>query len=289
MLVSRSRRTVTKRLMGLNERNSKLYSDYVEYLQKSGKGKTTITNYSNKVLNFLETLREDQKIEDTPFVIMEDFISAAQAESSFNNRVYALKNFWRYLSEEKGLSLLISSDKLGSIVFSPGDVRQSIQRGAVPLTIEQVVLIRDTYKRDNENKRLFTFEMIYRHEVKWNDLAKCHRKNYSPENREFKITKNKSINIDDYIADLIERDDAILDRVSMSGHQYRLVDMSELLGRDVRWIDIEKTHDKNFVACPRCQKENEMQADNWVLVSVNENHTKWLVCKSCVEQGESND
>ncbi|REJ07913.1 hypothetical protein [Halobacillus trueperi] len=279
---------VSRRLNKMNDRSRALYLSYINYLEKSGKSKGTINVYSNKVLNFLELLPRDQLIHKLSFSQVEDFIGIAETESSYNGRVYVMGSFIDFLVNHENISLKINVEKVRSLVFSTREVRKSTQGGAVPLSIEQVVLIRETYKRNQDYKRLFTFEMIYRHAAKWNQLAKCTNKNYDSNTKEFRIGKNKKLRIDNYIASLIEKAPSIINSPVRPGHRYRLNDMGELLGRVVRWIDIDDTHDKHFVSCPRCQGEVELQADNWVLMSIDENETKWLVCKSCVQKGVDN-
>lgn len=58
--------------------------------------------------------------------------------------------------------------------------------------------------------------------------------------------------------------------------------------RQLRYLDISKTHEAYFIKCPNCGMEYENISSNWALAKVDFSNDYYLVCAKC-KGGPSNE
>ncbi|NOU72540.1 hypothetical protein GC098_14075 [Paenibacillus sp. LMG 31458] len=275
-------------------KNRTLYLGYEKWLDNHPKKYQigTKSQMSNNALNLLAAY-PDINADSLDMRNIEEFVGGVARASSNNNKINYTKNFLVYLVEN-GTELSFSPDVLNGYLFKNNEVKDDFQEERQPLTIEQIILIRNVFKTDYV--RLFVFEMVYQYGLKLNELHQCIEKNYDFENRNFQLKgRSEPLQVNERIHQIIVNNKKVLKLVNSNTNQDRLSEIGKklqelgLMDRLVRWKDVDETRNVNFFKCPRCREIYENTPDNWALIQYesDETETKWIVCKKTCSQGAS--
>ncbi|WP_126425181.1 hypothetical protein [Brevibacillus marinus] len=278
----KSKLTIEERLNNLSQKNREYYKKFIDYLVLEKKSEGTITQYSNVVINFLETFL-DRDVTNILFSEINDFLKRFKNPNNYNKNVYAISSFYNFLSNKNTLSFDLS--QLKNLTFRKEDVRKEATRLPNPLTIKQIVQLRELLRLTGDYKKTYSFEMVYTYGLELGELEQCTEQNYDISTRTFTLD-SKKITVNETIHNLITRHPNLLKVVSANAHQYRFQEMGKLIGREIKWQDINATRKRNFFVCPICQNDYENTPDHWVIVKYDNDDTKWIVCRSCGLSGD---
>ncbi|WP_372812726.1 hypothetical protein, partial [Paenibacillus sp.] len=283
-------------LQQLSDTNKNWYFGYEQWLNNHPKrytenSKTQMCNNAIRLLaSFPKTNPDNLSVTD-----IEEFIGGADRAASNNNKVNFTKNFFIYLVES-GAKLSFSPDDLNGYLFKNNEIKGDSKEEKRPLTISEIILIRNVFKTDYV--RLFVFEMVYQYGFNLDELHQCIEKNYDFENRTFHIKgRNYPVKVSERIHQIIVKNARILRPVNRQENQDRLSVIGKklqelgLMNRIVRWKDVEETRNNNFFKCPGCGDIYENTPDNWAIIQYesDENGTKWIVCKNTCAKGAKHE
>jgi hypothetical protein len=281
-------------LQSLSDKSQKWYLGYEVWLDNHPKNYKTGTKsqMSNNALNLLAAY-PDINADVLNIRNIEEFVGYVDRASSNNNKINYTKNFLVYLVEN-GAELSFSPDVLNGYLFKNNELKDDLQEERQPLTIDQIILIRNVFKQDYV--RLFVFEMVYQYGLKLNELQQCIEKNYDFEKRSFQLkSRNQPLQVNERVHQMILNNKKVLKHVNSNTNQDRLSDIGKklqelgLMDRLVRWRDVDETRNVNFLKCPGCREIYENTPDHWAIIQYesDETYTKWIVCQKTCAQGAS--
>lgn len=271
------------RLNITSEKNREWYIDFEKRLIKENSKKTT-TQYLNAVIN-LFTFYEHKDIDLILPQDIQNFLYQFNKASTYNNKYYAIKSFFIYLSKETRLRFDVS--ELSEFKFSSAEVKSDYSNVASPLTIEEIVRLRKSLEQNLDNKRWLTFELVYQYGFTLEEAARCTKKTYDTVTRRFSFKPELQMN--DLVHSLISLDLLPDNKVRTSTPQLRINELERHLDRKVKYSDLIKTRKRTFLKCPKCGAPTECVPSNWVIFEFSIDYSKWMVCKEHCGIGENNE
>lgn len=271
-----------KKIKKAKDNNQKWFNLYLEYLIKSSTSNTTITNYVSALSNFIVYLGE-KEIQDVTLQDMDNYLKLKfESIRTRNNRVEYFRKFFVYLDKHSNTNIQINN--FSSLIDKEKEMGTD-KRTAKPLTIHEVIKIREILKNEEKYTMWLTFELIYNQGLKLNELASISKKNYNKQESILYI-KGKAIQLNPLLQYLIADMDA-LPEISLgpNGYQYRITEIGTKIGRGLIWRDIISTREKHFFKCPSCDQLYENNPDLWAIYHYKIDNSKWMICRNCAEKG----
>jgi hypothetical protein len=278
---------VDYRLEKTTEKNKIFYKDWIEYITNVEElGSRTVNAYRGTILQIFEYSNYDE-VTNIDFDTITEFLFESKAMSTFNAKHSHIKSFFVFVNQKANLSFDIN--ELDTKKFTNTEIKENAKRKPVPLSIDEIIQIRNSLMRNQEYDRLLTFELTYQYGLKLEEISECHRKNYDPASRTFTINKTKKqIRLTDDLHYLTTLKEDVIPpkKYRFSAFQYRIEKISDVIDRDskLKWQDISETRKKFLFTCPRCGEAFESVPQNWVIFEYNIDKSKWIVCKSCGEK-----
>lgn len=266
--------------------NKEYFFDFLQLLkQEMDKGDLqydSVTQYINKVINVLEFFdkyemgMEQVTIEDIKFYAEE---TSRDTDSLFKN---ALKRLLRLINSRN--NALITENEIDEL-----EVRKKPPRKSSPLSIDEIIDIRNSLSRKNEYKLLFTFEMFYTYGVTLGEIVRFGRETYSEKDHTFTVSQNRVIKLSKVIVDLVEENPELLERKGRGAFSGYRKDIGSFINSEKNkrekftWNDIQSTRETFFPTCPLCSEKYPNSGEFWVLVEYeyDEYKRKWLYCRDC--------
>lgn len=155
-------------------------------------------------------------------------------------------------------------------------------RKPIPLSIREVVALRELLRESQNYSMLFVFEVIYRYGLQMKDMVQLYKKNYDDVTHTFTINRNLSIQVDEDIHQLILNNSVLSDRkFNITTFDYRINEIRKLFRKDFLYKDIYQTHKMHFIPCPICETPTKNTPSLWAILEFEEDKSQWMVCKSC--------
>lgn len=275
---------VEDRVSKSSKKNQKFFYDYLEFEVNVKEAKeSSLKNYRSTIVNFYEYINHEE-IDSTPIERIEEFLLQIDNIRTFTNKLNNLKSFFSYLNNVTRLPFEIN--ELHQLMFPREEIRNAEKREAIPLSIEELVMLRNKLEKNKDYKKLFTLEMLYYYGLNPTEVSQCNINSYDKEKKIFQL-KDKKIEINERILNLFSFNGVLLP-LTRSAVIYRLSEIGALLNRPLTPSDIAKTRDLYFFTCPSCKKGYENNPKNWAILEYYIDHSKWMVCKYCAV-GEYNE
>jgi len=261
---------------------------YFEFWRKNTtKTGDSYTQYESEIIRFIEYF-EIQKKAVTQVVsedINEYILTIKRSRVGYVFRA-SLIEFFNIIKEISPTSIEVS-------FFSNLKIKK-IEREAKPLSIDDVLRIRNKLATNDTYYLLFAFEVFYVHGITISEVGQLNDSTYSLPNHTFSFLteekKEKTIKFNDNIAQLIEDHPDLLEKRKSSNYFKYIRQISEVVqfkGRDkIIWGDIKETRDTLFLTCPQCKEKYPNSAEFWALIEFKEdiNKTHWIYCKECADE-----
>ncbi|MBL8077711.1 MAG: hypothetical protein JNM55_07105 [Anaerolineales bacterium] len=166
-------------------------------------------------------------------------------------------------------------------------------RSASPLSILEIIQIRNKLRKENDYKLLFIFEMFFTQGLELDQFQQIASEDFSiNENRFYSPTGVTKVLGKALIELLTTHSDLPEAKVrgTIQGHIRKIGELIESINREKRdkliWQDIMETRDKYFPLCPECEEKYPNTEDFWVLLEhqFDESKTRWLLCGNCAKK-----
>lgn len=259
-----------------------------EYLKTNPK-------YSNNkesiVLPFLEHL-EKEGLSTIKIQLDQILVYAKTLPHKKNNTLrIALVEFFTNVAKTTKIEL--NPERLDDTLRKLQQESYNEERKAKVLTVENVVKIRNELSAKNNYKILFAFEMFYIHGLTLGDVEQFDRSHYSQNENIFRFKskgKQKETKLSIVITNLINKHPDLLNAKGRTTYSNYMQDISSTVkfqDRDkIIQKDIEKTRNKYFPTCPKCEQKFPNSAEFWALVEFEEDihKTHWIYCRDCAAE-----
>ncbi|MBH0162072.1 hypothetical protein [Fictibacillus sp. 26RED30] len=244
------------------------------------------------VENYLSTVRklfEFYKHQDIHTILITDlskFLNQYEKLSYRNDKIEHLKSFFAYLIEEGVDFKYPVIDEINKNRIQKNQLSEEEKRQPNPLTIREIIALRQLLKNMERFTLLFTFELVYRYGLRMKDLVHVYEKNYEESNRTLTINKDLIVLEEDVHQLLLKPKVLSKSKLKVSTFDYRITEIKKLFGREnFLHKDIYQTHKLHYLPCPICNKPTKNTPSLWTILEYEEDNSQWLVCKSCALEG----
>jgi hypothetical protein len=271
-----------KKIEKSSPRNKKWFYDYRSHIQDIGGAE----NY----LSTIRTLYKFYNHQDIHFIVATDFsmfLTQFENLGYRNDKIEHLKSFFSFLMEEGVLFNYPIIEELNEHRTQKNQLNEEEKRQPIPLSIKEVVGLRQLLQKSERHTLLFTFELIYRYGLRMKDLVHINKKNYKESNRTFTINK-ELLKIDEDLHQLILKPKVLSEnKLLVTAFDYRIGEIKKLFGRKYfLYKDIYQTHKSHYLPCPICKTPTKNSPSLWAILEYEEDNSQWLVCKSCALKGD---
>jgi hypothetical protein len=269
------------RIKNLNDTTRALFNKFNETLEKEDLSKGSRSQYVNKVINFLEHFNNID-IKQITLADINTYLSTINKGNTRNLTVGALKKFYSILEED--FEFQLTPDLLIDLMINRKELEKDTRK-PIPLTIEEIISIRQILLLKNDYRRLYVFEMFYIYGLELEQITKCNETSYNTVTKTFKL-KNFSFTVNKQISDLINKYPNLLKSKDSATYQGNIQEIGQKIGRSLISKDIIETRNRYFITCPKCNKKYPNIAEHWVLFEYEEELSKnrWFVCSLCSEK-----
>ncbi len=261
-----------------------------DYLKASTDNPKYLNNKESIILPFLEHFEKEKISADRiQYDQILTYVRKLRRKKKETLRI-ALVDFFSHTSKTKKIAF--DPRKLDTSLKELQQELHDDKRDAKALLPEAIIEIRNTLRHKNKYQLLFTFEMFYTHGVTLDEIEQFGADCYSKAKGIFTFiptekTKKGRIKLSESIVQLIKEQPDLLkqkERAAYLAHIKGINDNVDLGIRDkIVSKDIEKTRNKFFPTCPKCEKKFPNSAEFWALVEFEEDTYKkhWIYCKDC--------
>jgi site-specific recombinase XerD len=237
--------------------------------------------YVSKIIQLLEYFDDDDFFED---IKINDIIAYAEDEGKTINVTF--KAALRYLisSTEKNNSFSITAEEVDDLSTK----QKTKTREASPLSIEEIIAIRNDLQAKDKHLNTFIFEMFFTYGIKLKEFRSLKKVQFSLEELTFTSKESKTKILSREIVHLLKiYDDLPSNKVSAVQRKINFIGEILKPKRDkLIWGDIIATRAKNFPTCPKCEENYPNTDEYWALIEYESDsyQKKWLFCRRCAEK-----
>ncbi|OLN22551.1 hypothetical protein BTO30_09620 [Domibacillus antri] len=275
--------SVDERIEKSSVKNIKWFYRFREYIVNENK--SGIQNYLSNI-RLLYEFYNHKDIDTIQLSDIQDFLLRNANLNTINIDTNRIKVFFNFISND-GATLNFIIEDLKEFISTKKELDKEEKRGPLPLSIKEVIVLRQLLSQKEKYAFLFTFEMVYRYGLKSKELLSLYSKNYNIETKTFFINKELSVQVDEDIHNFIINHNVIpLKKFNVTGYIYRITEMGKIFGRELIHKDIYQTHINHFLPCPICHNKIQNNPTLWAILEFEEDNSQWLVCKACAMKGE---
>ena len=271
------------------EHNGNYFSAYLDYLEKDDKLKDgSKKTYLGKITPFLKIL---DKLE----IDLKNITGTDEIKKYADEENIAIEE--GFLNALAGLFLVAGS--LATLQITEEEIKKIPKkkepfRQAIPLTISEVIQIRNKLQARNEYHLAFVFEVFFTYGITLDQFENIEKENFLLEENIFILSPSEGYILSKIIVELLKAHNDLPNhkvRVTTQGH---IRDIGSFIKRDkLIWQDIIKTRTEYFPVCPDCQFRYPNTDEFWALLEyeLDASKSRWLYCRKCMNKrlgGESN-
>lgn len=269
--------------------NKACFSAYLDYIEKeSNLSDGSKKGYLSKVTPFLKYL-DKLKIPIESIKTTEVIEQYAKEENKDVDPgfISALSGFFSVARNT--VNIQITEEEIKNIQKTEG----ISSRTASPLTILEIIQIRNKLKKENDYKLLFIFEMFFTQGLELDQFQQIEAKDFSINENIFYSPSGVTKVLGKALIELLTTHNDLPEakvRGTIQGHIRKIGELIESAKREKRdkliWQDIMETRAKYFPLCPECEERYPNTEDFWVLLEhqFDESKTRWLLCRSCAKK-----
>ena len=266
--------------------NKKWFYKFRQQMVENGDiGEGSCNNYLSTIRLLYESYNH-QDIHVINLIDIQDFLSKWENPRTVNGKIAHLKSFFSFISQD-GAHLSFKIDELTGYVVKKKELDNEEKRRAIPLTIKEIITLRQLLKKKEKYALWFTFEMIYQYGLKKKELIQLYKRNYDVQTRIFTVSKELTIQITEPLHDLVMNYNVIPEKkYHLSAYDYRITEIGMLIkNENLIHKDIYQTHKQNFLLCPLCKTPTENNPNLWAILEYEEDNSQWIVCRKCALEG----
>lgn len=281
MSKSSIRTTYYLKVEGSLRYNKQQFSMYLDYLEQSNLDSGSVKTYLSRITGFLKYL---DRIEMT----IEDLSSASQiikySKEENKELDYAFKAALKlFLSlAGKTTNIQITEQEIDKIDFKKENVRQ-----ASPLSVQEIIEIRNKLRQQNNYQHSFIFEIFLAYGIELDQFQYITRDDFSLDDNIFHSPSGDIQPLGKALAELLIKHEDIPESKVRGTLQGQIKQIGKLVKRDkLIWQDIIETRREYFPTCPECSNKFPNTEDFWALLEYkfDESKTRWLLCRSCARK-----
>lgn len=278
--------------------NKSYVSAYLELLEKDiqnkEKNEATAKVYLSEILMFIEYFDQLgigvkellKKLPNTNEIEEYTKSKGVDVDSVFK---IALKGLFKEVNRTTNTNIENNTIDI-AITKLPG--KKVPQRPSRPLSIDEIIKIRNKLQKNGKYLQLFTFEMFYAYGISLDEIETFGNSTYSSQNNEFsffdkKENKNRIIKLSKAIIELVNKHPELLEvksRIVYSNNRKAIGSIFE--DNKLLWHDIIDTREYYFPRCPKCEQKYPNSDEFWVLVKndLDKFNKKWFYCRDCARK-----
>ena len=254
---------------------------YLDYLEKSNLDSGSIKTYLSRITGFLKYL-------DAIEINIEDLSSESQitkyAEEENKELDYAFKAALKlFLSlASQTTNIHISEQEIDKIDFKKENARQ-----ASPLTIQEIIEIRNKLRQENNYHFSFVFEMFLTYGIELDQFQYIVREDFSLGEGIFHSPSGDAKTLGKALIELLISHEDLPEAKVRGTLQGQIKQIGNLVKRDkLIWQDIIATRREYFPACPDCNEKFPNTDDFWALLEYkfDKSNMRWLLCRNCARK-----
>lgn len=265
---------------------------YYKYRNVAAKrmSEKSFKQYESTITDFLDKCVNDD-ITKINIQVAIDYINTLKDKgykpSTINWKIEYLTDFFKFLNEVENTKLDIS--KLSNQKNSKNILDSEAEKHQ-PLTIEDIIKLRNQIHEKRDTKKKYIFEMIYRYGLSREELSMCNKESYNENLGIFDIG-DRVIELDEEMKNFVKNNKKVLNSLTSSGLYYQINMLGKLINKKLNESIVIASRNQNFFRCPICGKEYENLGKYWALLQYEEDahHNKVIVCRKCAMSGGQNE
>lgn len=270
-------RSIESRIKNSSLNNQHWFYSFGEFLKNKGENDDSISQYNSAIIRLIE-FSKNKEIQDIPLEVIKEFLFQYDKPKTMTNNVNFIKKYFTFLVNQK-VRIGFNVNELNDYRFTPKELEKENTRKPIPLTFDEIIELRSLLKSLERYEQWLTFELIYQFGLRYKDLPELTQDNYDSKNSRFNIKKFEKQTMPEIIIFLINMGGLPKKKYRFTAFDYRIKEVSKLIGKEILWKDIIKTREQNFFKCPKCNEIFENTPDNWVIFEYEIDRSKWIVCK----------
>ncbi len=278
--------------------NKSYISAYLESLEEEIRNfvikEISAIAYRSEIIRFIEYFEQmgigiDELIEKLPKTDeIERYVESKGVDADSVFRI-ALKGLFKEVNKttNTNIGINIIDEAINKL---PG--KKEPKRKARPLSINEIIEIRNNLLKDEKYQLLFTFEMFYAYGITLDDIETFGNDHYSLQKNEFTIPgkgkkQSRKIKLSKVLIELLDKHPELLEPKSRGLYSNNRKEVGFYSEREkFMWYDIIKTREFYFPACPKCKEKYPNSDEFWALVKyeIDKFEKKWFICRDCASK-----
>lgn len=266
--------------------NGDLFRSYMSFRQKTIDS-VSLNEYMIIIIKFLETVELD--IENITIPKIKDYLKKLSVSDNRRNTIIGrIADFFRY-AQENNFKIDFEISDIEKMTIKNADKKPRNPPKA--LSIKNIIDIRNKLLSEPSNQTylryLLTFELAYTYGLTLEELSKCNSKNIDSLYTYFKLQGRKII-LTPKIKSIITKNPKIIENqyADHNAIQTHFKKIGELIGRDLKWLDIKETRRKYSLRCTFCEHTYPNEAEYWAIIKepTDQTGSLWIICRDCAKK-----